>query len=141
MSPPHRPAAQITALVVFEDRPDSRWLRPLTPGFRHCFCLLRVGDGWILCDSRASGVHIMPAPDVGVEPLARSYARLGATVLGLVAPVAAPRARRFLPAPFSCVELTRRLLGLGGRPPLTPWALYRRLRRDRRCVLVARPRA
>lgn len=137
MSPGASSASGIAALVVFEDRPDSRWLRPLRPGFRHCFCLLRTGRGWILCDSRASGLHIMPAPAVGVEPLARSYARLGATVLGLRGPLPLDGRPRFVPLPYSCVEITRRLLGLAA-PVLTPYGLFRRLARDPRCVLHAR---
>ncbi len=89
-------------LVVFEDRPDSRWLRPLRAGFRHCFCLLRTGPGWILCDSRLRGLRIMTLPGAGVEPLARAYARLGAHVVALEHPDEAPRP--FPPAPFSCVR-------------------------------------
>ncbi len=141
MAPRPGPATHIAALVVFEDRPDSRWLRPLRAGFRHCFCLVRAGDGWILCDSRASGLHIMPAPAVGVEPLARSYAALGATVVGLAGPLRPAAARGFPPAPFTCVEVVRRLLGLGGRPVLTPHGLFRRLLADPRRVLLARARS
>lgn len=124
-------------LVVFEDRPDSLWLRPLRAGFRHCFCLLRAGRGWILCDSRIRGLRIMPLPDAGVEPLARAYARLGAHVVALDYTGEAPRA--FRPGPFSCVELAKRLAGVDRPGILTPFALWRHLLRDPRCRLVARP--
>jgi len=124
-------------LVVFEDRPDSRWLRPLRAGFRHCFCLLRAGRGWILCDSRIRGLRIMTLPEAGVEPLARAYARLGAHVAALEHPGEAPRP--FPPAPFSCVELAKRLAGVDRPGILTPYALWRHLLRHPRCLLVARP--
>ena len=125
---------RLQILVVFEDRPDGLWLRWLRPGFRHCFCLLRSERGWILCDSRGDGFDILPAPDCGVEPLARSYARLGGRVLGLSRP---PRRPPFPLAPFTCVELVKRVLGLRAPWLVTPYALYRHLLRQPECLLRA----
>ncbi len=136
MPAPHLPTRPCV-LVVFEDQPESRWLRWLRPGFRHCFCLVRGEGGWIVCDSRSDGLVILPAPDCGVEPLARSYARLGARVLAVAGRPA--RGRLLPPGPFTCVELVKRVLGLNGCGILTPYRLYRRLKAQPSCWLEAGP--
>ncbi len=130
---------RLQALVVFEDRPESFWLRLLRPGFRHCFCLLRQPTGWLLLDSRSRSLDIRQVPPCGADTLARTFVELGAHVVGLAAGRGTDR--RLPPRPFTCVELVKRAVGCGDPGVLSPFQLYRWLRADPRRLLLARPRA
>lgn len=131
-----------TFLVVFEDRPRHGLFRLLRPGFRHCFCLRRERAGWLLCDPRSDRLDLRLVPPVPALALARAYAGLGGTVLalrlatGAFGPIRRPR----LPAPFTCVEVVARLLGLGPGRARTPWDLFRRLAERPETVFLAPPR-
>ena len=129
--------ARLHALIVFEDRPESRWLRPLRPGFRHCFCLLRQPQGWLLLDSRTRTLDIRQIPPCGADSLVRAFVELGAHVVGLAA--GAPSSRRMPPQPFSCVELVKRAIGCAHPAILSPFQLYRHLRSHPRRLLLAHP--
>ncbi len=128
---------RLEALIIFEDRPDSFWLRLLRPGFRHCFCLLRQPSGWLLLDSRSRGFEARQVPPCGADSLVRAFSELGAHVIGM-ARGSTPN-RRLPPAPFSCVELVKRAIGVTHAAILSPFQLYRTLSADPRCLLVARP--
>lgn len=122
------PAHPITFLVVFENRPARGAFALLRRGFRHCFCLRRESSGWLLCDPRSDRLDLCLIPPLAALDLARAYASLGATVLGLrLTPQAHPPRRRWL-APLTCVEIVKRTLGRDLPGIHTPWALYRTLR-------------
>ncbi len=128
---------RIETLVVFEDRPDSFWLRPLRPGFRHCFCLLREPCGWLLLDSRTRRLDLRLVPPCGVDSLVRAFVGLGGHVVGLAR---GEVVERWLPpAPFNCVELVKRAIGIHARTVLSPFQLFRTLCADSRRLLLARP--
>ncbi len=128
---------RLEALVVFEDRPDSFWLRLLRPGFRHCFCLLRQPSGWLLLDSRSRGFEARQVPSCGADSLIRAFSELGAHVIGMArGPMPY---RRLPPAPFSCVELVKRAIGVTDPAILSPFQLYRTLSADPRRLLIAGP--
>jgi hypothetical protein len=135
---PFEPLHPTTFLVVFENRPPRRGFRLLRPGFRHCFCLFRDRDGWLLCDPRSDRLVLRHAPVLPAVTLARSYAALGATVVALRGPLpsAAGRRPRWL-APFTCVEVVKRLIGCERRTVFTPYALYRFLRGNVRTIFLA----
>lgn len=135
--PPH----PNTFLVVFEDRPRHGPFRLLRRGFRHCFCLRREAAGWLLCDPRSDRLDLRLTPPVATLDLARAYAALGGTVLALRLPGATlgPPRRSRLPAPFTCVEVVARFLGLGPNVPRTPYGLYRRLSARSEIVFLATP--
>jgi hypothetical protein len=135
------PRHPITFLVVFENRPARGGFRLLRAGFRHCFCLARVSEGWVLCDPRSDRLLLRSAPPIAALTLARSYAALGATVVALRRPPGAADGapRRWL-APLSCVEIVKRVIGCGRRGVFTPLGLYRLLRGHPETIFLVSPR-
>ncbi|WP_114393160.1 hypothetical protein [Oleisolibacter albus] len=115
------------ALVVFCDSEAGGlwWLRLLKPGFRHVFVALEDGAHWITVDP------LSPHTDVAVQPvpagfdLAGWFRRQGMTVVQTR--LCRPPARPLPPAPFTCVEAVKRILGLWAPAVLTPWQLHRHL--------------
>ena len=122
-----RPATSRHAIVVFEHRECRGPLRLLRPGFRHCFCLLRTGDQWLLCDPLKGSLRLDLLPPYDAQDLAGHYARLGRHVaLGRTDPGRAATGLGF--RPLSCVEIVKRAIGLVAPGVLTPRQLYRKLK-------------
>ncbi|MBX6746953.1 MAG: hypothetical protein IRY87_33385 [Acetobacteraceae bacterium] len=122
-------AAEQRAFIVFGGQADQPWLRPLQPGFRHCFAALADSTGWTVLDP-LSGRLVVARLELPAEfDLPGFYRRAGFAVLGPFRPGGARR--RLLPplAPFSCVALCRAVLGAGAPFALTPFGLFRALRR------------
>jgi hypothetical protein len=113
------------AILVFEDRPEAGGLRWLKRGFRHCFCVLGDERRWTICDPLKAGVVVDTIEGLTLDELVGAYRELGATAL-IGAPRPAPAAPKHL-APFTCVELAKRLVGLEAPMVLTPYQLFRRL--------------
>jgi hypothetical protein len=116
------------ALVAFTGRTDLRVLRPLKPGFRHCFLVLPDRAQWLLYDpmAHATALQGLPlAPDTNVFDvlIAEGF---------LVVPARMHRApcRPAPVAPFTCVEAVKRALGIHARRVVTPWDLFRHLTRS-----------
>ena len=128
-----RVSGAAVAVVGFSGRTELWWLRLLKPGFRHCLVALPAPGGWILYDplSHASNLGLVRGLSGGelfAWLLARGY-------LPVVAPLAAPRRSSLPPAPFTCVEAVKRILGLRAPRVLTPWQLFRRLTGDKKNIL------
>jgi len=117
------------ALVVFEDEAVIGWLRVLKPGFRHCFAAINDGRAWVevLPLARQTFVRACVAAD---RDLAAWYRSRGNAVVETM--VREPPDRLAPVMPYSCVEETKRLLGIQARWVLTPYQLYRHLRSDPR---------
>jgi hypothetical protein len=117
------------AWIMFGGRAELPWLRLLRPGFRHCFAAIAEDDGWLVLDP-LSGRLVATRLDLppGFD-LPGFYRRAGFRALGPFVP-AGPRRRR-LPAlrPMTCVGLCQAVLGADAPPALTPYGLYRSLRR------------
>ncbi len=127
MSGVGRPAVPRRAVVAFDGAAQLPWLRLLKPGFRHCFVVLHDGARWILFDPLSTGVEIAVLPVDGAVDLAAIFRSQG---LAAVETVARRPARPLPPGPWSCVEAVKRAIGLRAPLVLTPWQLYRRLRRE-----------
>lgn len=132
--PRYRPAAadgaaEVAVWVAFSGRADQPWLRLLRPGFRHCFGALADGRGWTLVDPLAGRLVVERLAVPAEFDLPAFWRRAGFRVLGPFTPAPPrPSLAPFL-APFTCVTACLRLLGLGWVGVLTPFGLYRRLRR------------
>jgi len=116
------------ALVVFEDEAVIGWLRVLKPGFRHCFAAINDGRAWVevLPLARQTLVRACVAAD---RDLAVWYRSQGNAVVETM--VQKPPDRLAPPMLYSCVEETKRLLGIHARWVITPYQLYRHLRDER----------
>ena len=115
------------AWVVFSGQADLFWLRILKPGFRHCSVLLNDGAHWITFDPLSNYtdvmVHNLPQDfDLPLWLKDRGHKVVPAHIERPLNP--AP----FMP--FSCVEAVKRVLGLHKRFVLTPWQLYRHLKKQ-----------
>ncbi|MBU6235264.1 MAG: hypothetical protein KGQ41_05420 [Alphaproteobacteria bacterium] len=111
--------------VAFSGKADVWWLRFLKAGFRHCFAIVREEHGWLVIDPLLHKMDVLtasqdPAFDMPQWLRARGYRVVKATV-------SAPPMRALYPAPFTCVEAVKRLIGLQAWAVFTPWQLYRRL--------------
>jgi hypothetical protein len=114
------------ALVVFEDRPGPSILRVLTPGFRHCFCVVGSDRAWTICDPLKTRIEIVPLLGFGEPQLAAHYRRTGRVVLaGNVVAGAAPRRVRL--RLMTCVEVVKRVLNIEAPSVFTPFQLHRAL--------------
>lgn len=138
----HRRGAAQQVFIVFGDGADQPWLRPLRPGFRHCFAALADAAGWTVLDPLTGRLVVTR---LGVPPgfdLPGFYRRAGLAVLGPFSP-GEPQARRLPPlAPLSCVSLCRAVLGSGAPRAWTPFGLFRSLNKiagTRKNVLTEGP--
>ena len=127
----HRRAAESRPQLLwlaFGGGADQGWMRLLRPGFRHCFAGLRDEAGWTVIDPLSGRLLVTR---LGVESdfdLPGFWQRAGCRVLGPFVPGAPARA---LPAvvPLSCVSLCRALLGPTAPFALTPYGLFRGLKK------------
>lgn len=114
------------ALVCFEHRPGRGVLRLLRPGFRHCFCLLREADAWLVCDPLKGGLVLEILPGWPTEALAGHYLATGRHVAVGTARRGGAVAGTGLRL-LSCVEVVKRAIGVAAAGVLTPRQLFRRL--------------
>ncbi|HEX6143365.1 MAG TPA: hypothetical protein VFZ01_11635 [Geminicoccaceae bacterium] len=114
--------------VVFVDQGAGFWLRPLKPGYRHCFVALRQQPGlWLICDPLKDRIEISAVEVERDVELADIYRAAGHRVwLGTSLPRAA-RPRASVPGPLTCVAVVKRLIGLGAPWVVTPFQLHRHL--------------
>jgi hypothetical protein len=123
----HRRGPAQRAFIVFGDGADQAWLRPLRPGFRHCFAALADEAGWTVLDPLTGRLVVSRLGVPAGFDLPGFYRRAGLTVLGPFLP-GEPRARRLPPVlPQSCVALCRAVLGGGAPLAVTPYGLFRSL--------------
>ncbi|MES2728509.1 MAG: hypothetical protein V4621_00220 [Pseudomonadota bacterium] len=115
-----------TAYVIFSNETSFFWLRFLKTGFRHCAVIIPATDrprGWTIVDPLS---HHLLVDDVtvpeGCPDLPEQLRQAGHI---LVSVVMAPPPHRPAPImPLSCVEVTKRLLGIHSKRVWTPYQLY-----------------
>lgn len=119
--------AGMPAVAVFVDRAAVPWLRPLRPGFRHCFGAVRQQDGvWIVCDPLKHRLEIAAVrPDDELDLVRRWHEAGHRICVGRA--IAPPRTRAPVPGPLTCVAVVKRLLGVRAPGVLTPYQLHRHL--------------
>lgn len=114
-----------TALVVFADNTDLKFLRAFRRGFRHCFVAVQTGRGWVICDPLSHQTHLSVVCGFSADELAAWYRSYGLRVIETRMRAAPSR-----PAPvrpYTCVEAVKRVLGLHAPWVVTPWQLYKHL--------------
>lgn len=117
----------IDALVVFHDHGHGLFRRWLRWGFRHVFVVLRQDGYWIAFDTRAGLPEMQVVAGADFDLIGYYRRRHGFTVLAIAAP------RRRSPSPVmlaSCVGAAKRVLGIRATRVLTPYQLYRRLKKN-----------
>lgn len=116
------------AIVVFVDRAECLWLRPLRRGFRHCFVALQQGDAWLVCDSLKNRLELTLLSLPRSFDLAAHYVEHGHRVLAgrLVALETQPA---FAPSLLTCVTVAKRILVMRAPQVWTPWQLFTHLLR------------
>jgi hypothetical protein len=113
-------------LVLFENRTECSWLRVLTPGFRHCFCVIGAASHWTIVDPLKSKIEVLSFSGLSERYLASHYHRTGRMVIVGETVPCEPR-KGLLPRPLTCVEIVKRLLNLRAPGVFTPWQLHRTL--------------
>jgi hypothetical protein len=122
--------------VVFCGDSELPLLRLLRPGFRHVFAVLPASadgpepGGWISVDPLIDRMELALHPPCTVVELAGWFRHQGLITLNFF--LTNPPRRHSAPwapplAPFTCVEVVKRLLGLRAPWVLTPYQLYRHL--------------
>jgi hypothetical protein len=133
--PGHRRAAAEQpqqVFIAFGGEADQLWLRPLRRGFRHCFAALHDASGWTVLDPLSGRLLVARLDLPAGFDLPGFYRRAGLAVLGPYTP-GEPRGRWLPPlTPFTCVALSRALLGPVAPLAVTPHGLFRALEKSAR---------
>lgn len=117
------------ALIVFSDNTGVWWLKYLKAGFRHCFVILETDRGCVWVDPLSSSFTIKILEGYELNSLVRWYRDTGMKVVAV--PVLPHSAKPFAWAPMTCVEVVKRLIGIHDPFVLTPWQLYKNIKRTK----------
>jgi hypothetical protein len=107
--------------------PPAWWARPLRPGWRHCLAACPDGQGSQLVEHIGSHLVARHVPQPIGALAVELQESLTAMVL-LVPPLATPKGASWRPF-MTCVEAVKAAIGLRAWWVLTPYALFRHLRR------------
>ena len=115
------------AVIGFADAERPRWLRLLAKGFRHCFALVQSSGRWVVINPMSHWTDVVVLAESADGSTADEMVRtLEARGLAAVAcAVAEPARHAWPPAPFTCVEVVKRILGIQKPLVLTPRQLFR----------------
>lgn len=120
-----RPAGQSCAIVIFGSSQLS-YLKVLRGGYQHCMIAVQSGAAWQLIDPLSNAFYVTELGIARPDEIISSFTEQGfdAVPTQRRAPVAA----EMPPAPFTCVEVVKRVLGIRDRWVMTPWQLRKVLR-------------
>lgn len=119
-----RPRGQSLAIVIFGPS-ELSYLRALKPAYRHCLVAAQSGGRWHLIDPLSNSTEITTLDALTPREIIQSFTACGCDAV----PVQrrAPVRRTMSPAPFTCVEAVKRVLGIRAWHIVTPWQLRRYL--------------
>lgn len=124
-----RPRGQSLAIVVFGPS-TLRYLQFLKPGYQHCLVATQSVGHWQLLDPLSNGTEVTGLGELTPAEIISVFTRQG---LDAIAVQRRPPVMREMPiAPYTCVEVVKRVLGIRARRVQTPWQL--------RCYLDRRQR-
>lgn len=115
--------------IVFTGKTDIAWLKFLKPGFRHCYAVINDGHKWMSVDPLSGYTdvqiyhHIEPNFDLP-SWLQKQGHRVVKSVVKQDKSKSAPCMI------FTCVEAVKRIIGVHKRSVITPWQLYRFLKKQ-----------
>ena len=114
--------------VAFVDAQPTPWHRLMKPGFRHCYAFAwdSAADRWVVLEPGFDGVYLRPVRDEVIGLLWARLAADGSRVL-----LARSEGHRMLRPRLllTCVTAVAALLALRRCCAVSPWQLYRTLRR------------
>lgn len=114
------------AWVVFTGRTELPLLRLLRPGFRHCYVILHDGKTWMSIDPLSHVIEVENHHHLdGDFNLPNWLCSQGFIVVP--APITRGLTRCAPIMLFTCVEASKRILGIHNRWILTPFQLYKHL--------------
>lgn len=115
------------AVVAFADAERPRWLRLLAKGFRHCFALVCSSGRWVVINPMSHWTDVVvlteSADGATADEIVRTLEERGFAAVACA--IAEPPRRAGSPAPFTCVEVVKRILGIQESLVLTPRQLFR----------------
>lgn len=115
------------AVVAFTNAERPRWLRFLARGFRHCFALVCTSGRWVVINPMSHWTDVAAlaesADGATADEMVRTLEERG--FAAVVCAIAEPPRRSGPPAPFTCVEVVKRILGIQAPLVLTPRRLFR----------------
>jgi hypothetical protein len=119
-------------LVIFPLRasraaPPAWWVRPLRPGWRHCLACRADGEGSLVIEHLGSHL-VADRVDRPIGALVVELQESLTAMVLLVPPLGTPDGAAWRPF-MTCVEAVKAALGLRAWWVLTPYALFRHLRR------------
>lgn len=112
-------------LAVFHGHGNHVLAPLLRDGFKHVFCALDDGNVWVRVDMMSGVPEIEAVAPSGFD-LAAFYRDEGFTVVETEQGTRPPHGPL---AALNCVGLTKIVLAIGAPMVLTPWQLFRYLRR------------
>jgi len=116
-------------LVVFSENRGVWWLKFLKSGFRHCFVILETDRGCISVDPISNSFSVKMLEGYELKGLLRWYKNMGMEVMKVA--IDDKNAGPFFWAPLTCVEIVKRLIGLNKMLVMTPWQLYKHIKRTK----------
>lgn len=114
------------ALAVFHGDSDHVLARFLKPGFRHVFVAVQNGNYWIMVDG-CEGVPVVEVIAPSDFDMAEYFRAMGFTVVETEQRGKAPGAPL---AVANCVGLAKAVLCLRAPFAITPYGLYKHLRKS-----------
>lgn len=136
MSAPQCPFAGRRALIAFSGETDVKILKFLKPGFRHCLVAIESGDSetgqggnWAFYNPLVDATELTTL----VGPVDRVRGQLETAGFRVI------ETRTFEPVwagvswrPFTCVEAVKRALGIHAPAIITPWQLFKHVKKNSR---------
>ena len=114
-------------MVAFTNAERPRWLRFLAKGFRHCFALVCTSGRWVVINPMSHWTDVAAlaesADGATADEIVRTLEERGFAAVACA--IAEPPRRSGPPAPFTCVEVVKRILGIQAPLVLTPRRLFR----------------
>lgn len=115
--------------VIFHSHTELSYLKFLKPGFRHVSLVINDGENWISYDplkthTKINVLKILPSYEFN------HYVKSFDEISYVKVKFKIDRKRIYFPGPFSCVECVKRTLGIHNPFILTPYQLYKYLRKE-----------